>query len=85
MFGIKYCEECQATESTKFHSLKDKNLVENLLKKGSKQIKTVEKEVIQEEETSMKINLSEAIKMIAKIFYKKEHVEKDAPIYDLDE
>ncbi|CAG8840435.1 24135_t:CDS:2, partial [Gigaspora margarita] len=86
MSRIKHCEECQATESTKFRSLKDENLVVNPLKKGSKHIKTVEEEEdICEEEMSMKINLSEAIKMMAKIFYKREHVEKEAPIYDLNE
>ncbi|CAG8805560.1 8450_t:CDS:2 [Gigaspora margarita] len=86
MSGIKYCKECQATELTKFHSLKDENLVVNPLKKGSKHIKTIEEEEnICEEETSIKINLSEAIKMMAKIFYKREHVEKEASIYDLNE
>src|SRR6266540_388255 len=63
-------------------------LVENLLKRDPKRVKVTteeETETTIEEEVSMKINLTKAIKSMAKILYDSEHVKKKGPIYGFDE
>jgi len=62
--------------------------VKNLLKRGPKRVKvSTEKkaEAINEEEVSMKVDLTKAIKKIAKILYDREHLKKEGPIYAFDE
>ena len=62
--------------------------VENPLKRGTKQVKVTteeETEATIEEEVSSKIDLTKAIKFMAKILYDREHVKKEGPIYGFDE
>ena len=74
-------------------------LVKNLLRRGPKRLKVMDKEGMNEEvideeatdekttdeEVSTKVELTKAIKMIAKIFYDREHLKKEGPIYEFDE
>ena len=64
--------------------------IENPLRKGHKGIKAVvDEESVEEvsvvEEGCTKIELAKAIKSIAKIFYEREHVKNEDPIYVFDE
>ena len=54
--------------------------IENPLRRGVKRVK-----IINEEEVSMKIELTQAIEAIGKILYEREHVKKEGPIYAFDE
>jgi len=56
------------------------SFVENLLKKGSKRVKTMN-----EEEVSTKIDFAGAIESMAKILYNKEQSKKQETIYSFDE
>ncbi len=67
------------------------NLVKNPLKRGSKRARTITEEVMGKKainEDAKKINtkveLIKVIKMMAKIFYEKEHLRKEDPIYEFD-
>ena len=119
MSESKHCIECQATESTKFRSLKGEKwreairndlikvswvkgsifcnicymqLVENSLKRGTKRAKVADEKAMNknvlnvvEEEASMNVDLTRAIKVMAKILYEREHIKKEVPIYAFDE
>jgi len=50
--------------------------VENPLRRGVKRVK-----VINEEDVSTKIELTQAIEAIGKILYEREHMKKEGPIY----
>ncbi|RIB24285.1 hypothetical protein C2G38_2168924 [Gigaspora rosea] len=85
MSEIKQCGECQTTESSKFRALKHEKWREAEINKLAKQVITVKEKAVCEEEASPKIELSEAIKMIAKILYEREHVRHEEPIYSFNE
>ena len=59
------------------------NLVENPLKRSPKHVKVTEEEEVSMPDT--KLELSEVIKVMAKILYERKHVKKESPIYTLDE
>ncbi|RIB08735.1 hypothetical protein C2G38_324754 [Gigaspora rosea] len=61
--------------------------VKNPLDKILKQAKSTENVVAtcEEEEKSTKIELSEAIKILARILYERKHVRHEGPIYSFDE
>jgi hypothetical protein len=68
------------------------NLIENPLSRGPKRLKTtndgetIGKTTIEKEkEVDIKLELTKAIETMAKIFYEKEYVKKEVPIYDFDE
>ncbi len=112
MSESKHCIECQATESTKFHSLKGEKWREairnDLIKvswvegsifcnicymrlKGTKRAKVTDEEAMNEnvlnvveEEASTNVDLTRAIKVMAKILYEREHIKKEVPIYAFD-
>ena len=67
-------------------------LVENPLKRGTKRAKIADKEAINEnvldvveKEASTNVDLTRAIKAMAKILYEREHIKKEVPIYTFDE
>ncbi|CAG8783735.1 23705_t:CDS:2 [Gigaspora margarita] len=89
---MMHCEACQTTDSAKFWSLGGemwKKAVNN--NKLSKQAKNTnidedaENEIAREENEGTKIELSEAIKMLAKILYEREYVRHEEPIYSFNE
>jgi len=61
------------------------SFVENPLKKGHKRVKTMNENVTHEEKVSMNFDLTKAIKVMANIFYEREHLRKEGPIYEFDE
>ncbi|RIB10750.1 hypothetical protein C2G38_2205293 [Gigaspora rosea] len=74
MSEMKHCEACQTTDSAKFRSLGGemwKKAVNNA--KNTNIDEDAENEVTREEEESTKIDLSEAIKMLAIILYEREY------------
>ncbi|CAG8838007.1 20419_t:CDS:2, partial [Gigaspora margarita] len=92
MFEMMHCKVCQTTDSAKFRSLGGemwkKTVNNNKLSKQAKNTnidKDAENEVACEENEGTKIELSEAIKMLAKILYEREYVRHEEPIYLFDE
>ncbi|RIB14624.1 hypothetical protein C2G38_2194554 [Gigaspora rosea] len=89
MSETKHCEACQTTDSAKFRSLGGemwKKAINNGLQAKNTNIdEDAENEVARKEEESTKIELSEAIKILAKILYKREYVRHEEPIYSFDE
>ncbi len=67
------------------------NLVENPLKRRPKRARTMTEEIMGEEainedaeEINTKVELTKVIKVMAKIFYKREHLRKEGLIYEFD-
>src|SRR5687767_8276999 len=56
--------------------------VDNPLRRGSKRVRVTVEEVSM---PSTKLELAEAIKVMAKILYEREHVKKESSIYEFDE
>ncbi|RIB09317.1 hypothetical protein C2G38_2209250 [Gigaspora rosea] len=79
MSEMKYCEVYQVTDLVKFRSLGGE-MWRRAVKNG-----LVKKNGRKKEEKSTKIKLSEAIKILARILYEREHVEYKEHIYSFDE